>query len=159
MDNTSQNQQAKRITIPYVQGVAEKIGRLLRREGVQTAFKPVHTLNQVFPRPKDRQTDPLAKREIVYKIPCLDCNFVYYGQTKRSLKKRVGEHKDAVKNQDPNSKIAQHVKETKHAIGFIHAVAVTQAKNFKQRLFLEAWHSIKDENSNNEHINIPNIII
>ena len=56
MDSTSQNQQSKQITIPYVQGVAEKIGRLLRREGVQTAFKPVHTLNQVFPRPKDRQT-------------------------------------------------------------------------------------------------------
>ena len=50
MDTTSQNQQAKRITISYVHGVVEKIGRLLRREGVQTGFKPVHTLNQVFKR-------------------------------------------------------------------------------------------------------------
>ena len=50
MDNISQTQQAKRITIPYVQGLAEKIGRILRKKGVQTAFKPVHTLNQVFPR-------------------------------------------------------------------------------------------------------------
>ena len=33
----------------------------------------------------------------------------------------------------PDSKIAQHVKEIKHAIGFIHAVAITQAKNFEQR--------------------------
>ena len=71
-------------------------------KGVQTAFNPVYTLNQVLiSRPKDRQTNPRAKREIVYEIPCLDCNFVYYNQTKRSLKKRVGEHKDAVKISGP----------------------------------------------------------
>lgn len=89
-----------------------------RREEVQVAIKPIHILIQIFPRPKDRQHDPQAKREMVYKIPCRDCIFAYHGQTKRSFRRRIGEHQNTVKDRDPNSNIAQHVKTTNHAIDF-----------------------------------------
>ena len=56
------------ITIPYVQGVSEKIGGVLRREGIKVAYKPIRTINQVFPRPigspdetKHRVQNPVQK--------------------------------------------------------------------------------------------------
>ena len=81
------SQPSRCITIPYVQGVLEKIGGVLTREGIKVAYKPIRTINQVFPRPKDRLADPQMKRNIVYKIPCKNYDFVYHGQTKRFLKK------------------------------------------------------------------------
>lgn len=66
-------------------------------------------------------------------------------------RRRTGEHKDAVKNRDPHSKIAQYLKATNHAVNFINAKIITQEKRIEQRTFIEAWHSFKDKNSGNEH--------
>ena len=60
MDNTSQNQHAKRIILPYVQGVAEEIGGILRREGVQTAFKTYTRLIESSPFQK---TDKMIHKQ------------------------------------------------------------------------------------------------
>ena len=156
-EQTNRSQPNRFVTIPYVQGVSEKIGKALSREGVKVAYKPIRTISQVFPRPKDRLADPQLKRNVVYKIPCKDCEFVYHGQTKRSFKKRKGEHRDAAKNQDPNSKLARHVNNTGHSMDFENATIVTQEPNFNKRLFLEAWYSTKDKNSGNDYIKIPDI--
>ena len=32
----------------------------------------------------------------VYKIPCLDCNVVYVGETRKCVRDRIKEHKTAV---------------------------------------------------------------
>ena len=73
------------------------------------------------------------------------------------FQKRKGEHRDAAKNQDPNSKLARHVNNTGHNMDFENATIVTQEPNFNKRLFLEAWYSIKDKNSGNDYIKIPDI--
>ena len=99
------------------------------------AYKPIRTINQVFPRPKDRLADPQMKRNIVYKIPCKNCDFVYHGQTKRSFKKRKGEHRDAARNNDPNSKLARHVNNTGHNMDFDNGSIVTQEPNFHKHYF------------------------
>ena len=65
MDNTSQNQQAKRITIPYVQGVAEKIGRILRKKGETNSV-------QACTHAQSSLTSPLVftnqKQDCLYKV-------------------------------------------------------------------------------------------
>ena len=40
---------------------------------------------------------------------------------------------------------------------FDQATIVDRAKKYRKRLFLEAWHSLRDWNAGNEHIDIPNI--
>jgi hypothetical protein len=42
----------------------------------------------------------ISVKEIVYEVPCHDCEMKYIGETKRSMKKRVAEHRYAVKKED-----------------------------------------------------------
>ena len=92
------------------------------------------------------------KSGIVYKISCTQCNFVYYGQTERSLKTRIVEHKKAVASFDQNSKVAGHVHLFGHRMNFENVEVVGFESNYHERLFLEAWHSTLDPNSGNDHI-------
>ncbi|KAL9951716.1 hypothetical protein ACROYT_G044440 [Oculina patagonica] len=58
--------------IPYVRGASDRVGRVLQKFHIRTAFKPVGTLGHVFRKPKDR---PAANQiaGIVYKVKCHDC--------------------------------------------------------------------------------------
>ena len=94
-------------------------------------------------------------RGVVYRVACVDCNFVYYGQTDGALETRLKEHKRAVRVGDNNSKVAQHAIQFVNSIDFDHAIIVDRARNFHERLFLEAWYSQRDSNAGNEHLDIP----
>ena len=41
------------VVLPYVHGVSEKIGRILKQQKVKVAYKPQQTINSLFPRPKE----------------------------------------------------------------------------------------------------------
>ena len=126
------------VVLPYVQGVSEKISRILKQQKVKVAYKPQQTINSLFPRPKERDDSDRQKSGIVYKINCTQCNFVYYGQTERSLKTRIAEHKKAVASFDPNSKVASHVHQFNHNMNFANVKVAGFQSNYHERLFLEA---------------------
>lgn len=142
--------------LPYVRGVSEKLSRVLRNNGLKVGYKPMNVLRARFPRPKDKPSAGQT-RGVVYKIVCSDCDFVYYGQTDRALQTRIKEHKRAVRVCDSNSKVAQHANKYNHNMDFDQATIVDRATEYHKRLFLEAWHSLRDQNAGNEHIDIPNI--
>ena len=80
--------------IPYIQGVAEPIRRVL---WYQCCLKPFRTLGHIFAKPKDRvPTD--RKTNTVHCISCGDCEKVYLGQTKRQFCTRLKEHQRVVSN-------------------------------------------------------------
>jgi len=81
---------------------------------------------------------------------------VYYGQTERSLKTRIAEHKKAVASFDQNSKVASHhVHQFSHNMNFANVRVVGIESNYHERLFLEAWHSTLDPKAGNDHILLP----
>ena len=63
-----------------------------------------------------KQKTLMEKRNVVYEVPCRDCQLTYIGETKRTMKKRMTEHKYAVKTGDPKNGIAVHVQKTQHSI-------------------------------------------
>ena len=59
------------------------------------------------------------------------------GQTGRTLKKRIVEHKATVKKEDNKNGIAVHVKNTKHHIDWDGARVISnEMQNWQRRVFL-----------------------
>ena len=127
-------------SIPYIQGVSDKIQRVLNEVGVKVAMKPHLTTRKLLPSLKD----PLDKSEkscLVYQVPCRDCSFVYIGQTKHDLKSRLAEHKRAIKNQRSDlSALCEHSITMDHIISWTEAEILKLETDYRKRLFFESWH-------------------
>ena len=142
-------------SIPYVKGVSERVRRILSRENIKTAFKPVRTLGNIFKKPKDRP-DKGRLKGIVYKVTCRTCSFAYVGESKRSWKSRGAEHKPGT-NGNINSAIKHHA-EIGHDIHPSYAeILETGVSSKNKRLFLESLHSFLDKNTVNERTPFPRV--
>jgi len=42
------------VLFPYVQGVSERIGRVLKQQQISVSYRPQLTINSLFPRPKEQ---------------------------------------------------------------------------------------------------------
>ena len=106
-DDTATQEKPTLLYLPYVKHTSEHIQRICRQIGVKTVFKSRGTLWESLMKVKSPR-NPLLKKVVVYEIPCMDCNRSYIGETGRSLKKRLVEHKSAVKRYDTKNGIAVH---------------------------------------------------
>jgi hypothetical protein len=124
--------------LPYIRGVTDKIGRLLRRRlSIRTIFRPHTKIRQVLRSPKDR--DPLGSPG-VYEIPC-GCGKAYVGETGRNVSTRLLEHIRNVKKMDVrNSAVAEHACDTgaSHFIRFDMARLLVREKGYVPRKIREA---------------------
>ncbi|XP_068716970.1 uncharacterized protein [Montipora capricornis] len=144
------------VVLPYAKGFSEKIAGVLRGFNIKVAHKPIRTISNILKKPKDK-IEREASRGIVYKIKCKDCDCVYIGQTSRALKTRVKEHTKAIATLDGNSLLAKHHMCFNHQIDLMNVEIVDRSSAWRQRLILEAWHSLRDTNAINEHIALPNV--
>ena len=53
-----------------IQGTSEKVRRVLNEAGVKVALRPIRTIDQILPSPKDPH-NPEEKSCVVYQVPCL----------------------------------------------------------------------------------------
>ena len=121
-------------TVPYVQGLSEKVQRIFKQHGVSCALKPTNKLRSLLVHPKDPRPK-MNTSHCVYKIPCASCPQSYIGETERHVHVRIKEHSDSVAkvtNQKftrarasqssddmPNqSACAKHVAKRNHVIDF-----------------------------------------
>ena len=107
-------------------------------------------------KPKDKFGQDLFTG-VTYKINCKDREKVYIGQTSRALRSRIREHKRAVFTGEENSLLARHCLQNKHEFDFDDVKIMDGYSQWSCRLFLEAWHSISEPNSINDHIHIPDM--
>ncbi|CAH0673960.1 unnamed protein product [Spodoptera exigua] len=92
--------------MPYIKGVTDKIGSVLKKFSIPTIYTPEAKLHDKVGTAKD--VLPLQSPG-VYKINC-SCGSSYIGQTKRTIAERLKEHIAAVKNRQSNkSAIAEHL--------------------------------------------------
>ena len=140
-DSSSQNRDTETankgfVTIPYIEGLSEKLRRAFRTAGVSTTFKPQNTLRSALVAPKDR-TEPFKQSGIVYQIACADCDASYIGESARKLEKRLSEHKSTAGSS--KSAVREHVVRSKgHQIDWENVkVLEREQKEFSRRV-LEA---------------------
>ena len=158
---TNNNQPTiKYISAPYIKGPSEIMNRVLKKHDIVLSCKPSRTIkNQVC-----HVKDPIPADEtpnVIYKLPCQDCNEVYIGETGRSLKTRKKEHQDRIVHRDANSQVYQHITQLPdaHTIAWNNASIIHTNRNLKQRRFIEAAYSISSNNSYNRRADIHPTLI
>ena len=125
------------MVLPYIRHVSESIKRILNPLGIRTCFKPHTTLRKLLVHPKGK----IPQSEI-YKIPCMNCNNKYIGQTGQTLDHRIKEHKRALTSNDTNtSAVAEHAIVHNHLIDWNNAEVVDKSQKLYQRCYLESWHN------------------
>ena len=153
--NKSKDKSKGLVILPYVQGLTEGVSRVLRKHQIASAIRPLKTIRNYLVHPKDKQ-ETLEKSEVVYKIPCKNCNQVYIGETGRKFGTRLKEHEKDVENnkkgqftrtkrkeslQELNkSAITDHANQNNHEIDWEGARVIDRESDYKTRTIKEAMH-------------------
>ena len=80
------------INLAYAEGTSEKLRRILRSHKIRSTFYTEMILCEFLCKPKDRVATE-DKINIAYEIHCSNCQAVYFGESKRSLRSLSDEHK------------------------------------------------------------------
>ena len=109
-------------------------------------------------QPKDAVPQD-QRNNIVYKIPCKDCDATYIGESKRSFKVRSSEHIRAVQNMEVDrSEIADHCWNCNHEMNWNEKKVIDTEPYVWSRKIKETIHSISDTNHTNSiSYNLPEI--
>ena len=84
-----------RVVIPYTKGLSKQYRHTLAKYRVRVFFKGTSTIKSLHMHPKDPISDA-QKTDIIYywKCPADNCTTEYIGETNRSLKGRVSDHRN-----------------------------------------------------------------
>ena len=113
-------------------------------------FKPHHTLRRALVKVKN-PTPAQQRAGVVYRITCGTCPRVYIGQTGRTLKHRLKEHKRALRSGETaqSAVAAGHAINEGDTIKWDDAEMVDHSTRFRQRCTLEAWHIRTEQHTMN----------
>ena len=114
------------ISLPHNKFTSEYLNPVLKGNKFRVVTPSSNSLQNLLVSNKPTtlpQSDP-SLCSGVYKVPCLDCEHCYYGETGRSFETRLGEHKSAVRNLDRKNACSKHVQDTNHQIDWKNAKTV-----------------------------------
>ena len=76
---------------------------------------------------------------IVYKIPCLDCDGSYVGQTSKTLQSRILQHKYNVRTYNNNSAIFKRISNNDHRMDWNNSCKIINSNNWLDRNIIESF--------------------
>ena len=140
------------VSVPYVRGMSEAIGKTLRPLGIGVAHRASPWKWTLCAGLKDSIPEK-SRKGVIYRVPCKECDAVYIGETLRNLEERLKEHKRHVEKSDPKgSAIAEHVLKTGHSIAWDKAQVIDYEQRWGARKIKESLH-IKRERANRQLMN------
>ena len=126
------------VVLPYVQGLSETTSRIMKKYNVNTAMKSHNTIKRSLVRPKDT-IEPQKMCEGVYSITCKNCNATYIGETKRTLRTRIKEHKEDAKKASASRPYTRSNRKTSEKE--MHKSAITD--HMTQQNHIVDWEGVK----------------
>ncbi|XP_072380742.1 uncharacterized protein [Diabrotica undecimpunctata] len=143
-------------SLPYFPHLTEKLAKLLTLAPVKIGVKNVRSVGKLFSKTKT-PLKPLEKINVVYNIPCMDCNLCYIGQTRRSLKGRLTSHKSDIRCHKHSCALAQHILTSDHRPDYEQVKILCTESNHFKRSFLEMCHIFLNPSSMNKRTDINNL--
>ena len=102
------------INLLHIESTSEKLRHILRSHKIRSTFYTEKTLHKLLYKAKDLVATE-NKKNIFYEIDFSNCQAVYFGESKRSLKSRSDEHKRSIRNCDcDKNEIVKHCWEADH---------------------------------------------
>ena len=113
------------ISVPYYSALSKPLRQISDRHNISLTFTSNRNLRNILTKTKT-QPPPHTTRNVIYQIPCKDCNATYCGQTRRPLHLRLSEHQRFTNNSKSftstdlqyTSAVAHHAHTTGHTIDF-----------------------------------------
>ncbi|KAJ8672244.1 hypothetical protein QAD02_003503 [Eretmocerus hayati] len=127
------------MSLPYKNGVYEKLSKKLKKLHVKCVPKIGENLSSIIKKGKDK-TDKWDQNNVVYRICCKDCDASYVGESKRSARVRVKEHLGYTKGMDEKYVINKHMKRNNHEFDFESVDILDVEKNWHRRILSEMVH-------------------
>ena len=138
------------IVIPHTNFNKNFIRPILSHNRCRTVHKYGNTLKRKLVRTRPPRKLDSTNGAGVYKIPCLECDKSYIGQTGRDFRVRLGEHKSAVSHGLERSAVYQHVKKN-HPMDWKNAAMLYHSENERNHLVIESAYIKKNSTFNNTH--------
>ncbi|XP_011858947.1 PREDICTED: uncharacterized protein LOC105556465 [Vollenhovia emeryi] len=137
-------------SVPYVKSFSERFSNIVSKFEFRIAYSCHHPLGRFIKTGKDK-LDKLAHSDVVYKIPCKDCDATYVGQTKKQLGTRVKEHYNDIKrNLASPSVISCHRMDASHEFDWENVAILDEEPSYQKRLISEMIHIKTQANSLNK---------
>lgn len=135
--------------LPFIKNITNSITTLFKDfSNIKIAkYNTVKSYN-LFSKVKDK-TPTLYNNNVVYELPCLNCQGCYVGQTAQWLKQRVTQHKSDCRLGKNTCAVVGHHLKTGHNFDYNNVKILCQENNYKSRLFLEMFHINKNKNAIN----------
>jgi hypothetical protein len=142
-----QQEQQHYKSLTYVKQLSERIVNVVKNvdNNIKIALKVNKNYKTIKSVTKD-QVPLMDQSNVVYNIPCTDCDLSYIGQTSQYLKNRIYQHK----NGSRRTAVYIHQEEPpRHKLDFDDVQILQRQKHTFKREFLEMLHI-----NNNNTINI-----
>jgi hypothetical protein len=149
---------AGNLVIPFTRELHQPIKSLCSRLNIHLLYKRSRNLGQLI-MPRRPVPDILHQKNVIYKIPCKDCEVSYVGQTKRRLLDRINEHRTSVNKallfnevsttSSNDLGIPLHCLRFNHSFDFEKVSILAKDHHWSSRLIKEAMHIALTENTCN----------
>lgn len=151
--NQNNTKKTKYVSIPFVNGLSQQLQHLWNKYDINVCHKSHILLSSNFSRLKTK-TPQNKKSNIIYEIPCNDCNGVYIGQTSQYLENRIKSHKYDKKNA---TALTNHENSEKHKFNFENTKIIGTECNNKKREILESIAIQKNQHTINDKKDVNNL--
>ena len=124
------------MTLPMIGDLTPALKRLFASLPVRIAITSTKKVSSLFTVTKDKT--PLINRcNLVYCIPCLDCQRVYIGMTGQRLRARIAQHERDATNNRESTALSVHVQHTGHKMDYEGVRVLTSERTYGRRAFKE----------------------
>ena len=132
-------------TLPYIQGLSERLKRGLKKFQINVYFNNNHTLGKLLNNNKD--SDKIENlSNVVYLMKCTGCDKVYIGETGRRLKNRIYKHKRDCRFEILNTGLSRHSWDYNHFFDFDNVKILAREYNKYKRKIIESIYINKNIN-------------
>ena len=101
--------------VPFLPGLSNPLTKFLKRWNITVVSKKQNTLGHLLYK-RSPDCEFFDQQNVIYRVNCSGCQKCYVGQTRRKVRCRLKDHKNAIKWNKEENAIALHVKNCGHRV-------------------------------------------